>query len=771
MTTPLWQPGHVYLPGDLVQPIQAAVAISTAITNPGFESGSTDWTLGAGAAVTTGTPYAGTKSLEFTGTGGLTETIHASVPVDPGRSITASCMYFQGGASAGNNGGAVFLRWLDASDVVISTSVGNVVNSASFGTWKASTVTAVAPALAAKVSIGIAVTRTNWNVSAADNFAWNYYTPPIPAGLIYKAVQPASGISDNVEPVWPTTLGVQVIDNTVTWEAVTASRVVWQAVPLLKSCPVEPTWPLEDGAMVADCFMSWKTRTRIIKDPNCPHTKAVAILSGKVFAVDEDIVKFCATANPLDWSAENDAGFLPTGLQQANANHMAVLAPYRSNLCPFNASSFQNWQVDPDPAQMAILDHMDGIGSVWQQAARNVGNELFFLSQLGVRSIGIAVGADNLAAGDVGTPIDSLVIAALVEAIAAAEEPIATYYPGGGQYWLSFRPDHPKIVALGGPLPDTCNDVDYSQDISISGGTAPYSNAQVVAGDSPDGMTLTIDGTTLTIAFSDAAAANYSFWVTVDDANGLASLPFNVAFIVHDFEVTGTLPDTVEGEDYDETVALTDGEADYVAEITSGALPDDGEMTVVGDSLRFTWPDTVDAGTYTFGGTVTDATGCVALFEFTVNVANTGVACGVETEYEGGQAFPNLQLITLGSGLGEVELEYATGMNPDKFELWFDGVKVIDTGYHGKGAEPYIGGGTFQSALTAYLLAHSLPDETIVEIPGPAVDAPTQWASVTDRETVSFTKTTTTTTALLKVYSPLTGTLWIGNVGCPVAPP
>ncbi|WP_206021105.1 hypothetical protein, partial [Pseudomonas viridiflava] len=127
-------------------------------------------------------------------------------------------------------------------------------------------------------------------------------------------------------------------------------------------------------------------------------------------------VKYSATANPLDWSTADDAGYLPTGLQQANSNDMAVLAQYRANLVALNASSFQNWQVDPDPASMALLDQMDGVGSQWQKAAVPVANDLVYLSQLGVRTIGIANAAENLSAGDIGAPVDVLIQQAMLYA-------------------------------------------------------------------------------------------------------------------------------------------------------------------------------------------------------------------------------------------------------------------------------------------------------------------------------------------------------------------
>lgn len=110
---------------------------------------------------------------------------------------------------------------------------------------------------------------------------------------------------------------------------------------------------------------------------------------------------------------------------------------YRGNLAVWSPSTFQVWQVDPDPAAMALLDAMEGIGSMHQQAVQPVSDDLFFLATLGVRTVSIAEGSNNLASGDVGVPIDVLVQAEMNQ---VDVEPVASYYPSGGQYWLAFRP-------------------------------------------------------------------------------------------------------------------------------------------------------------------------------------------------------------------------------------------------------------------------------------------------------------------------------------------
>jgi hypothetical protein len=255
--------------------------------------------------------------------------------------------------------------------------------------------------------------------------------------LAQDATQLEAGTSGESEPIWPTEEGGTVQDGTVVWVAVSIDSVTWEATSVLTSGANEPTWPTTPNAYVMDNNIAWETVPLRITDEKCPHSKVVAIAASKVFAGDTDVVRFSATLNARDWSTEDDAGFLPSGLQQKSQVGVDAMGVYRGNLAVWSASTFQVWQVDPDPSAMALLDAMEGIGSMHQQAVQPVSDDLFFLAALGVRTVAIAEGTNNLATGDVGVPIDTLV---QVEANAVDAEPVASYYPGAGQYWLAFRP-------------------------------------------------------------------------------------------------------------------------------------------------------------------------------------------------------------------------------------------------------------------------------------------------------------------------------------------
>jgi len=439
-----WTPGTLYLPGALVQPAIVGSVVNTAIPNANFESGDTGWTKGTGWSINGESVYAGSYSAKYAGPG-VAELINSTkIAVSPGKSITAQVLIQQGASADGEANAAIFLRWYTAADALIDTDSGNIVSTGAAGIWKQSSVTAVAPPTAAKVSVGVSA-NNDFAPLYVDNFQWDYITGGASTGLVFKAVQTVAGMSGLIEPVWPIILGGTVVDNEVTWEAVTAGSVTWEASSVLTSGGSEPTWPEETGAFVSDNNISWEAVPLRITDENCPQTKVVAIAASKVFAGDADIVRFCATLNARDWTSEEDAGFLPTGLQQKGQVGVDAMGVYRGNLAVWSPGTFQIWQVDPDPQAMSLLDSMEGIGSIYQQAVQPVANDLFFLAALGVRTISVTAGSQSLSTGDAGVPIDVLVQAEIDPSV----EPIATYYPSAGQYWLAFRTLTIPVIAVG----------------------------------------------------------------------------------------------------------------------------------------------------------------------------------------------------------------------------------------------------------------------------------------------------------------------------------
>jgi hypothetical protein len=450
MTTPVWQPGTIYSPGALVQPASTPAPQPDQVTNGDFESGNTGWTLASGFTIGqfgSGTHFQGTWSLQWNLTGEARAVNNNATAVVAGQVINANCQVQQGQSAAGDAGARVEVLWYDASDEFLSSSPGNLIDSGSNQTWKQSLVAAVAPAGAAFARFSISAFRSNGSHKLwIDNATWDAAVNAIPDGLVFRAVQAVAGYSGASEPVWPLTVGLTVVDNEVTWEAVLGSRVTWEASPILVSGSYEPTFPEAPDATVADGTILWTAMNWRVTQ--APHSKVVAIAASKIFAADEDIISFSATVNPLDWTTAEDAGYIPFGLNTYGATPVTALGLYRSNLVAFNSEAYQMWQVDEDPANMAILD-ASPVACLFPRSVQPVSNDLVMCTPEGVRNIGIAGASTNLQAGYFGAQVDPLVLAK----IRAGEIPFALFWPAMGQYWLIFG-DEAFVLTMNGGAKD-----------------------------------------------------------------------------------------------------------------------------------------------------------------------------------------------------------------------------------------------------------------------------------------------------------------------------
>lgn len=437
-----WSPGELIQPGDLRRPVGSGDVSQMALENADFEAGNSGWTWGgsdAGHGINTDSPvFDGTYSAKVDQSSNATLKNDARLPCEPGQLVTlrAYARHALGGSLDGDEFVKLNIQWYNSGSAEIQ-AVGStyfVVNMTSG--WVPMEIAAIAPAGAAYWT-AYCLFDYNDGVIAVDSFTYEYATQAAATHNLFKATQAAAGFTDNVEPDWPTVVGNTVVDNEVTWEAVSGNTITWQANRILVSATAEPTWPTQVNGSVVDGSIIWVLDPRQVTDAKCPNTIPTAIGSSKIFRADEDIIRFSATVNPLDYTTSDDAGFLPFAHQDYGSNNVAAMALYRGNLAAFNSEGCQIWQINEDPEAMSFLDAVP-VPCTYPKSLAPVGDDLVGLTNVGIRSLRYAGASVNLQAGYLGKPIDTLVVARIADAVTNGWTPRALYWAAAGQYWLFF---------------------------------------------------------------------------------------------------------------------------------------------------------------------------------------------------------------------------------------------------------------------------------------------------------------------------------------------
>lgn len=177
-------------------------------------------------------------------------------------------------------------------------------------------------------------------------------------------------------------------------------------------------------------------------------------------------------------------------------------------------------------------------------------------------------------------------------------------YPGSRTYTLTVAA--PTITVSPASLAGATVGAAYSQSITASGGTSPYTFA-VTAGALPAGLTLAADGT---LAGTPTAGGTFNLTVTATDSTTGAGAPFTAsrAYTLTVGAPTITLgPATLAGgstgRSYVQTLTATGGTAPYAFTVTAGALPPG--LSLATDGRLTGWPTAT--GDFSFSVTARDS--------------------------------------------------------------------------------------------------------------------------------------------------------------------
>ncbi|NLS01744.1 autotransporter domain-containing protein, partial [Rhizobium sp. P38BS-XIX] len=190
---------------------------------------------------------------------------------------------------------------------------------------------------------------------------------------------------------------------------------------------------------------------------------------------------------------------------------------------------------------------------------------------------------------------------------------------------LTFSPS-------GGALPAGIVNTAYSQTVTASGGTSPYGYS--VSGTLPAGLSL--NHATGAITGTPTTAGNYSFSVSVTDANnatGSAAYTIAIAPPAATFTFQpsgGALPQAMAGEAYSQQITATGGVGTTIYSLSSGTLPNGLVLNISTGQLN----GPLAAGTqgdYSFSIQARDSNGSTGTASYTLKVGAQAVTVANQT--------------------------------------------------------------------------------------------------------------------------------------------
>jgi len=162
----------------------------------------------------------------------------------------------------------------------------------------------------------------------------------------------------------------------------------------------------------------------------------------KMYALAGSTTYYSGVNDVTLWNSDDTGGgFTNMANQAAGSETLKAMASYYNNVAIFSENNVQIWYMDVDPTANSQIQVLNNTGTYAANSVSSFGdNDVFYLSDSGIRSLRARDSSNSASVSDVGTAIDPLVTAAVsLLTVDQKESAIGIIEPLDGRYWLALE--------------------------------------------------------------------------------------------------------------------------------------------------------------------------------------------------------------------------------------------------------------------------------------------------------------------------------------------
>jgi len=160
----------------------------------------------------------------------------------------------------------------------------------------------------------------------------------------------------------------------------------------------------------------------------------------KMYALSDSLLHYSGVNDPTEFNNSSvGAGFINLSNNASGSESLQAMASYYSNLAVFAKEAIQIWFVSADDAQNSQIQVLNNTGTISPQSVIEFGdNDVFYLSESGIRSLRARDSSNAAFVGDIGNPIDDTILTAIASDRDAAINAQAILDPKNGRYLIAI---------------------------------------------------------------------------------------------------------------------------------------------------------------------------------------------------------------------------------------------------------------------------------------------------------------------------------------------